>query len=249
MPLLILTFIIQGCFIYHVFKTGRPYWWAYVILGFPVAGCIVYYFVEVFPGSREHRAAHRAKRDIARALNPGRELERRREAVEIAPTVENKVALAEELLRCGCAQEAVVLYRDARTGPHAGDAGLALGSAYAYSTAGDFARARDLVDELQTTHKSFRQNEVALLHARVLEGTGDDAAALDAYERLVEAYVGLEAKVRYGQLLKRLGDMMQARSVFEDVIAHARRFKIAHEEERAWVRVAKKELAADAGAS
>jgi hypothetical protein len=38
MPLLILTVIIQACFIFHVFKTGRPYWWAYVILGFPVAG-------------------------------------------------------------------------------------------------------------------------------------------------------------------------------------------------------------------
>ena len=27
MPLIAaLTLIIQGCFIYHVFKTGRPYW-------------------------------------------------------------------------------------------------------------------------------------------------------------------------------------------------------------------------------
>jgi len=244
MPLLILTFIIQGCFIYHVFKTGRPYWWAYVILGFPVAGCIVYYFVEVFPGSREHRAAHRATRDIAHALNPSKELERRQQALEIAATVENRVALAEELLRCGRPQEAIELYRDARTGPHAGDPGLALGLACAYSTAGDFAHARELVEELQTAHKSFRQNEVALLRARALEGMGDDAAALDAYEQLVDAYVGLEAKVRYGQLLKRLGHLTQAESVFESVIAHARRFKIAHDEERAWVSVARKELAA-----
>jgi len=25
----------------HVFKTGRPYWWAFVILGFPVLCCII----------------------------------------------------------------------------------------------------------------------------------------------------------------------------------------------------------------
>ena len=74
MPLIILTLIIQCCFIYHVFKTGRPYWWALVILSFPMVGCIVYYFVEVFLGSREHRAANRAGRDIARALNPDKEL-------------------------------------------------------------------------------------------------------------------------------------------------------------------------------
>ena len=70
MPLVILTVIVQACFIFHVFKTGRPYWWAYVILGFPVLGCVIYYFVEVFPGSREHYAANRASREIARDPRP-----------------------------------------------------------------------------------------------------------------------------------------------------------------------------------
>ena len=81
MPLLILTVIIQACFIFHVFKTGRPYWWAYVILGFPVAGCVIYYFIEVFPGSREHRLVTRATRQIGHALDPDQELRRRMEAV------------------------------------------------------------------------------------------------------------------------------------------------------------------------
>jgi hypothetical protein len=39
MPLIIaLTVIIQAFFIWHVFSTGRPYWWAFVILSFPVMG-------------------------------------------------------------------------------------------------------------------------------------------------------------------------------------------------------------------
>jgi hypothetical protein len=126
MPLIILTFIVQCCFVYHVFKTGRPAWWAYVILGAPVVGCIAYYFLEIFPGSREHRVANRTTRDIARALNPDKDLKRCLEAVETAPTVENKVALAQDWLRCGRAQEAIDLYRGAKTGPHANDPDLAL---------------------------------------------------------------------------------------------------------------------------
>jgi len=55
--------------------------------------------------------------------------------------------------------------------------------------------------------------------------------------------LGLEAKVRYGQLLKRLGHETQARSVFRDALAHAKRFNVKQEEEQAWVSVAKKELA------
>ena len=64
------------------------------------------------------------------------------------------------------------------------------------------------------------------------------------YERVVESYVGLEAKVRYGQLLKKLGHEAHAQSVLQEVIAHAKRFKIKHEEERAWVDVARRELGA-----
>ena len=71
MPILAgLVLLIQFCFAFHALKTGRPYWWLFVIMAFPVMGCVIYYFVEVFPGSREHRSAHKAARKLAKALQP-----------------------------------------------------------------------------------------------------------------------------------------------------------------------------------
>jgi hypothetical protein len=244
MPLLILTVIIQACFIFHVFKTGRPSWWAYVILGFPVAGCVIYYFIEVFPGSREHRLANRATRQIGHALDPDKELRRRMEAVEISPTVHNRITLAQELLRHGRAGEAVQHYREARSGPSANDPQLAFGLVHALLAHNDLSQARTVLDELIQQHASFRPDAIALLRARVLEGLGEAEAALAQYERVMESFVGLEAKVRYGQLLKQLGHAAQAQSVLQDVIVHATRFKIKHEEERAWVEIARRELVA-----
>jgi len=242
MPLIILTVVIQACFIYHVFKTGRPYWWAFVILSFPVVGCVVYYFVEVFPGSREHRAANRAARDLSRTLNPHKALRERIEAVEIAPTVDNRVALACELMRSGRAHEAAEQYREARTGVYANDPELTLGLAQALLADGDLAGARECLDQLQAKHQAFRPAETSLLRARVLEAAGDDSAALEHYERLTESAAGLEAKVRYAQLLKRLGHATQAAAQFQAVIEHARRFNVAHEEELSWVGIARREL-------
>jgi len=243
MPILVLTFLVQACFIYHVFKTGRPYWWAYVILGFPVIGCVVYYFVEVFPGSREHRAAGRASRNLSRAFNPDKELKKLVEAVEIAPTVQNRTALAEELLRFGRIDEATDLYVAARTGPHANDADLMYGLARAHIAGQKYADASSIVDEVQQKHPSFRVEQVALLRARVLEGLGEHPAALDQYERVAETFVGLEAKVRYGQLLQKMGHETHACTIFEQVVTHAKRFNIKHEEERGWLEIALKELA------
>src|SRR5689334_13907308 len=218
MPLLIVTVIVQACFILHVFKTGRPYWWAYVILGFPVAGCVIYYFIEVFPGSREHRSAHRLSRSIGHALNPDKELRRCKEQLEISPTVQNRVALAEELLRHGAAEDAVALYRQARSGPYANDPQLAFGMASALIAHQELTQARTLIKELIATHPAFRPDAVMLLLARVLEGLGHNQEALAQYERAAEHQVGLEAKVRYAQLLKRMGYAAQAHSLLQEVI-------------------------------
>jgi hypothetical protein len=242
MPLIILTVIVQTCFIFHVFKTGRPFWWAYVILGFPVVGCVIYYFLEVFPGSREHRVANRATRELGRALNPDKELRRCREAVEISPTVENRVALAEELLRHERTQDAIDLYRAARSGPYANDPQLTFGLANACLAHRELAEARKLLEDLAANYASFRADAVALLRARVLEALGEHEAALTQYERVAESCVGLETRVRYGQLLKKLGYLTQAQSVLQEVVIHARRFRIAHEEERAWADIAQREL-------
>lgn len=240
---LILTVIIQACFVFHVFKTGRPYWWAYIILGFPALGCIVYYFVEVFPGSREHRSARKAVRDIAKAMKPDAELQRRAEEVQICGSVENKVSLAEECVSGGMFDEAVKLYQSSLSGPHATDPSLLYGLARAQFHSGHYAAARGTLAQLEQAQPAFKPGEVRLLHARIFEGLGDSAGALDTYEKLVPSSVGLEAKCRYALLLKSLGHTKQANSVFEDVLLHAKRFNISHDDERQWVALAQRSLA------
>jgi hypothetical protein len=78
-----LTVLNQACFIFHVFKTGRPYWWAFVILAFPVLGCVVYYLVEVFPNSQAHRAVRKTVRRVAQVMAPDAEFLRRVERFRI----------------------------------------------------------------------------------------------------------------------------------------------------------------------
>jgi hypothetical protein len=66
--------------------------------------------------------------------------------------------------------------------------------------------------------------------------------ALREYEELTHVFVGLEAKCRYGLLLKRLGFNKQANSVFNDVLAYAGRFNIRMDAEQVWIDTAKRSL-------
>ncbi|MBK7674261.1 MAG: hypothetical protein IPJ27_05545 [Candidatus Accumulibacter sp.] len=97
MPLIIaVTVLVQAFFVWHVFKTGRPYWWALIILSFPLIGCAVYYAAEVFPGSREHRTARGAAKKILHAIDPHAEVKKKVQDLEACASIHNKVALAAE---------------------------------------------------------------------------------------------------------------------------------------------------------
>ena len=235
--------LIQFCFAFHVLKTGRPYWWIFIIMGFPVMGCIIYYFIEVFPGSREHRQANKAVRNIARALQPDADLKRRAEELEICGSVDNKIALAAECMTHRMYAEAIKLYESCLGGAWASDGTILFGLARAAVEAGDWGKAGSAIARLKANAPKTRPLEVRLLEARILEGRGESDAAIAIFREIVPAFVGLEARYRYGDLLLRLGKQEAAMEMFNDVVKHARRFTSSLEEEEQWASAARRAIA------
>jgi hypothetical protein len=233
MPVLIaLAAAVQAYFVYHVYRSGRPYWWAFVILSVPLLGCIAYYLLQIFPGSRQ----------LARAFNPSSELRRRLGELAVCSSVANKIAAADEFMRCGIFGQAVHLYQSALSGPHADDPNLLLGLARAQVNESDYDDAKATLARLKSIDSRYRPEEARLLLARTLENTGETATALAEYEDLARVYVGLEAKCRYGMLLKQLGFAVQANSVFKDLLEHARRFRLNLDTERPWIDAARRHV-------
>jgi hypothetical protein len=237
--LAVLLAVIQFSFAFHAMKTGRGAMWITIIIVFPVVGCLAYYFMEVFPQSREHRAVRKHIRDIAKAMNPDGELQRRTEEVATTASVENRAALADECLEKGMFDEAIRLYEGCLEGPHANDPRILFGCARARFYNGDHRPAEEILARLARAHPKFRPDEVRLLQARVLEALGDTQGALAAYEELRNRYVGFEAKYRYGVLLKRLGRDREADELFAFIGSHARRSALESEHE--WVKLAARE--------
>ncbi|MGZ5118715.1 MAG: tetratricopeptide repeat protein [Burkholderiales bacterium] len=238
-----LVVLIQFCFAFHALKTGRPYWWIFVIMAFPVMGCMIYYFVEVFPGSREHRSAHRTVRKIVKALEPDADLKRRAEELEICGSVDNKRALAEECMNHQMHAEAVRLYESCLAGPFANDGAVLYGLARAAVEAANWSKARSAIGRLKIAAPKTRPLDVRVLEARLLEGTGQTDAALAVYRELIPGFVGLEARYRYGQLLSRLGQHEAAIQTLNEVITHSKRFASSVEDEHQWVAAARRALA------
>ena len=243
MPILAgLVILIQFCFAFHALKTGRPYWWLFVIMAFPVMGCVIYYFVEVFPGSREHRSAHKAARKLAKALQPDADLKRRAEELEICGSTDNRMALAEECMNHQMHAEAIKLYESCLTGAFQNDGAVLFGLARAAVEQRDWDKAAAALARLKADAPKTRPLDVRLLEARVLEGRGENDAALAAYRDLIPAFVGLEARYRYGAFLARLGQHEAASHMFNEVIKHSQRFASSVEDEQRWAAAAREAI-------
>ena len=237
--LAILTAIIQFSFAFHALKTGREQKWIWIIILAPVVGCLAYYFMEVFPHSREERILRKRIHDIAKSLNPDGELKRRTGDVANNASVDNRAALADECLEKGMFDEAIRLYESCLDGPHKDDARILFACARARFYNGDHKAAEEILSRLAAAHPRYRPDEAQLLQARVLDSVGDTQGALALYAQLRHRYVGFEAKYRYGLLLKKLGRDAEADELFDFIGANARRSAL--ESEREWVKLAQKE--------
>lgn len=244
MPILAgIVLILQFTVLYHAFRNRRPYYWFFVIMALPVMGCILYYLIEVMPGSRQERVAHKAVHDIKKALNPDRDLRLKAEELAICGSMENKMQLAEECVSRGMFDDAIRLYESAREGQYVNAPDLVSGLARAHFLNGNFGSARQLLQQVIAEHPKYYPHEVALLSARAAAALGDTGSALREIEVILDRFSGLEARYRYAEILKSLGEKERARAEFDRLIHHAQRFRVSAEE-KSWAKLAKQELAA-----
>lgn len=243
-----IVILLQLTVVYHAFRTRRPYYWIFVIMAFPVMGALVYFLVEILPGSRSERNLKKIGNDIAKAVNPDREMKRRAEELAICGSVENKLKLAEELVERGMFDEAIRLFESAREGQYMHAPDLLYGLARARFFNGDYLDARKLLGELQAHAPRYYPQEVALMKARAAARFGDRSTARAEIEALLDTFVGLEARFRHAEILYEDGQAARARAELERVIDHARRFKVSAEE-RAWARLARQGLASMSSAA
>jgi hypothetical protein len=182
-------------------------------------------------------------RNLARALQPDADLKKRAEELEICGSVDNKIALAAECMNHRMYPEAIKLYESCLGGGWASDGAILFGLARASVEAGDWGKAGSAIARLKAGAPKARPLEVRLLEARVLEGRGESDAAIAVFREIVPAFVGLEARYRYGDLLLRLGKQEAAMEMFNEVVKHARRFTSSLEEEEQWASAARRAIA------
>lgn len=214
--------------------------WIWIILFFPVVGCIVYLATEV-------RGVGRGGRQLAGklvdAVQPSRKLEALRAQLEHAPTVNNRLALAEECVRHKQYDEALALYET--SGTHENDPEVLKQRAICLFEMGNASRAMETLDHLFEVDPRSRTATTRLLYARVTEAMGDSDATLAAYEDARRGAIGDEARCRQAGALEAAGRTEEARAIYARIVKEAGHADGRYRREnREWIAIAKAKIAA-----
>ena len=234
-----LSVLLQIILVVHAIKTGRPYWWIWLILFFPFVGSGAYLLIEVAPDFRGFSLHHLQWQ----LKTPGQRIALLKETLEESDTFANRTALAEEYYRQKQYDEAAQLLKASLAGPYQDDAYALMDLAECYFASGKYIAAKEVLGRVDVTQVWELENRKTLLEARTLEALGSKRPAGELYQSIYESYPGEEPRYRYAVLLSELGKKDQARALLDGLLKKYRQAGPRwRKDQKVWHRLAKAKL-------
>jgi len=228
MPIIGVSIAIQLLCAVHCLRRGCNNRWLMVIIFLSLPGCLAYILLEIFPSYAARREVRAAKASVIRKLDPERDVRVARDALDLADTAANRIALADALVENGSHRSALAHYRWALAKVPARDRSTELKLARAELAAGNAREARTLLEALPESGSAGENDRARLLLAQAVEECGDRQRALALYEDVAERLPGGEAQCRRAALLlamERPGDAQTALEAVERLAKRLDRFE------------------------
>jgi hypothetical protein len=242
-PFALVLLLLDITLIYHASRTGRLQPWAFIILMIPALGALAYIAVELIPEMVGSPDVQRARRRVASRLDPEKRYRELSDHCAAADTIANRSALAEECLKVGRFDEAERHYDHILKLPLGEEPVFALRKAQAQFGRDRYAEAVATLDDLQAHWPNYQSAEAHLLYARALAEAGRTQEALDEYHALSGYFPGVEARVRYGMLLKLVGRTSEAKVVFTELLIQMKRApRHVRSAQAEWLSIAERQL-------
>ncbi len=218
MPILaLLHFAVAIFFAIHAVRSGQGLYWVFILLMFPLLGSLVYCFAIWMPEMSQSRGARKALRTVKHALQPTRELQDAKLALEQSDSLRNRLALGDALMAqkqwpAALEQFEAALARD-------GDApDVQARVAEASLWTGGAARALALTDALLARTPPFRLNDVPLSRARALAALDRRDESRSTFMALLDETESLEVAAHYAEWLKVWGDFAAVRELRDEAL-------------------------------
>ncbi len=230
--------LVQIGLVIHALRTGRPYWWIWVLIGAPVIGGIAYVFVELVPELRVGRGP-----GLSSWKPRSWRIKELRAEVEENGIVKYRLALAEELHAAGKYDEAAEAAEECLQGVFRNDPHTLACVARYRLDAGKYAEALDAVDQIRGDVDRMLIHQITVLRGVILVQLGRHAEGQEILRQPVPGMLGDERNYYLALSLQQSGNVKEARATWEEIRKRYRRASRAwHRTEKRWFKLSGQKL-------
>ena len=178
-----LIIALQGFCIYHIWKTGRPFFWIFVIIFLPVIGSIIYIITQAV----QKDDVSKIQQELTTIINPTKKITEFQAAMEFSDTFQNRVNLADALLENKQYSEAIPQYNEALKGNFKNDVFVKMQLMQAYYALGN---NEALIAEAETikTHPDFVKSSMSFYYAMALDADSRSQEAQPFFDQVNRRY-------------------------------------------------------------
>lgn len=193
--------LLQAFCLYHAYKNRVEQRWYWLIVLFPVFGCLIY-LLQNFSHRTSLQTISETVKEVA---NSNYRLEQLEKELRFSNTFANKMNLADAYVKYGRYREAIDLYADCRTGFMAEDPTLGMKLLHALYLDKNFGEAVAVGKTLQGD-KSFKDADARISYAWSQYHSGDEAGAKATFEALDKSFTNYPHRLEYCKFLNVTGD-------------------------------------------
>ncbi len=191
--------ILQALCLYHAYKNNNQQKWYWLILFFPVFGCLIYLYENFY----SKRLISNLSEGVKALGNSNHRVEQLERQVKFNDSYTNKVNLADAYMRVQRYVEAVNLYEGCLEGFMAEDPVLLMKLLSAYYQNGDYKKVIFIGEKL-SSNKTFKNAEERIALAWAYFFDNQQSVAIDIFNDLDKTYTNFRHRIEYSKLLIKL---------------------------------------------
>jgi hypothetical protein len=205
--------LLQAFCVYHVYRTNAEQRWYWLIIFFPLVGCLIYLYHHFY----NRNTVSSITEGMKEVVNSNYKVEQLEKALRFSDNVTNKINLADAYVECRRFKDAINLYKDSRKGFMADDKalGMKLLSAHFYND--DYADAVALGAELEN-EKSFKNSEERVAFAWALYFNEQQEKASSVFEDMDKSFTNYYHRTEYAKFLMKINRVDEARTKLTDLM-------------------------------
>jgi hypothetical protein len=205
--------ILQAFCLYHAYKNNNQQKWYWMIIFFPVGGCLIYLYDSFYNTNKLRNVSEVAKN----LVNSNRRIELLERDVKINDSTINKLNLADAYMTINRLEEAVKIYESCLTGFRSEDPVIQMKLLSAYFSTSEYKKVIDLGEKL-SNHKEFKNSEERIALGWAYFFLNNSSTAINIFNDLNIAFANYRHRVEYTKLLLRMEKREEAASVLNQLL-------------------------------